>query len=412
MAAISWGAPVAHEPAQLRRAQREVERLAAKVITGWERQTPRFGFAEGKVGIAFALFEFAAAGVPETDDHAERAMVAAVEQFNSGGANPGLHSGIAGLGWLVDAWLGEEDLCGPIDESLREKVQLMKAEPNIGLRGGLSGIGLYAARRAPRVASARSLLEEVSAVLSRSAQQTPEGQTWSSSAAYLAARGGGGLFSTPQKVMREYGSAHGVAPVCLLLSQLQNQQVPEASSVSETLRWVWESTKPEPNRFGYVVGDSLRAPLNIFTWCTGDPGVALPCWLAATSSGLTQQAAQFLAFGQSLAKRIVDGERPASEGRIDLCCGLSGVLQVFSGWAAMSGDPLLADAARAVMKRLLDELATHDLTQLNLNLQFGVAGLAATLLAQITGKPPSWAGPLAMVMPEVKRPPIQSQAGP
>ena len=412
MAAMSWSTPVTHEPEQLRQAQSAVERLTARVVAGWELATPSFGLIEGKVGVAFALFELGAAGLPDDGDHADRALVAAVEQFNSGGASPGLHAGIAGLGWLVDAWLGEEDLCGPIDDSLREKVLAMKSEPNIGLRAGLSGIGLYAARRAPRVASARLLLEEISAVLAASVQYTPEGQTWNTPSSYLVARGGGSMFAGPQKVVREYGTAHGVAPLCLLLSQLQNQSVPSGSSLSETLRWVWESTKPEPNRFGYAVGDSTRAPLNIFTWCTGDPGAALPCWLAATSAGLAHQADQFLRFGRSLAKRIVEGERPGVEGRIDLCCGLSGVLQVFSGWAAMSGDPLLAEATRVIFKRLLDELVTHDLDGLTIDLQFGICGLAATLLAQLTGKAPSWAGPLAMVLPEVKTPPTQHQGGP
>ncbi len=412
MAAIAWETPVVHDPGSVRRAQSEVERLAAKLIAGWEQHVSMFGLIEGKVGVAFTLFELAAAGLAEVDDHAERALVAAVEQFNSSGANPGLHAGVAGLGWLVDAWLGEEDLCGPIDDSLREKVSQMKNEPNIGLRLGLSGIGLYAVRRAPRVASARLLLEEISQTLTSSVRRAPEGLTWNTSAAYLKARGAEGFFATPQQNIREYGSAHGVAPLCLLLSQLEKLRVPAASPVVETLRWVWGSTKAEPNRFGYAVGDSTRVPLNTFTWCTGDPGTALPCWLAATSSDLHPEADHFLTFGRSLAQRIVDGERPGLEGRIDLCCGLSGVLQVFSGWAAMSGDPLFAEASRVLLKRLLDELAGFELSRMSLDLQFGIGGVAATLLAQVNGKAPSWAGPLAMVLPDVKQPPTQSHGGP
>jgi lantibiotic modifying enzyme len=396
---MNWVTPVVHSPAAQRRAQLEVERLSADVVAKWENEVKAFGFIQGKVGVAFAMYELAAAGVPELDDHAERAMVAAVEQFNTGGANPGLHAGIAGLGWLIDAWLGEEELCGPIDESLLERLhQDRSAMPNIGLRAGLAGIGLYAARRAARVPTARVLLEHVSERLATSARHTPEGLTWATPVSYFESRGGKNAFG-PEAELREYGSAHGVAPVVLLLSELHAQRVPTALPIAETLRWFWATTHAESNRFGWVTSGSQREPMNLFTWCTGDPGVALPCWLAAQSTGLADESAKWLAFGRSLAQRVVDGERPSLEKRVDLCCGLSGVMQLFSIWAALSGDPLLADAARAVMVRLLDELQGADLNELGVGFQFGTAGIAAALLAQTTGQPPSWAGPLAMISP-------------
>jgi hypothetical protein len=234
-----------------------------------------FGFIEGKVGMGFACYELAAAGVADADEAAVRALVGAVELFNSGGAQPGLHGGIAGLGWLVDAWVADEDLCVPIDDSLRERVERMHdAEPVISLRAGLAGIGLYAARRAPRAASARALLASVSSLLARSAHRLPNGLVWNTPQRYLLGRDGASLFPTLPTTIREWGAAHGVAPVALLLSELQAQSVPDAPDTTQALEWIWSSAEPQPNRFGYAWGDGQRKGLNVGSWCTGDPGVA------------------------------------------------------------------------------------------------------------------------------------------
>ncbi len=407
---ISWSSPVELEAAQKRRAELEIERLTAQIIARWEAESGAFGLMDGKVGLGFSMYELAASGVPDADEHAERALVGAVDQFNTGGANPGLHSGIAGLGWLVDAWLGEEDLCGPIDDSLREKVEGMTApEPVISLRAGLIGIGLYAARRASRVSSARALLEAVAATLARASHQTREGLTWNTPGSYWEGRGGSSdLFKFENKVIREYGVAHGVAPLALLLSQMEQLGLSGVSSTSETLRWMWSTTQAEPNRFAWACSDSERTELNVATWCTGDPGVAFVSWLAARSSGLNEEAEKWASFGRELAQRFLGGERPARPERIDLCCGLAGVLQIFSSWAAMSGEPAFADVTRALLTRLLNELDTGGLDKLPIGLQFGLAGLAATLTAQTSGRPPAWAGPLAIALPHIKASPLAS----
>jgi len=407
MAELKWQTPIVLAPTVRSRVEAEVERLTAQILSRWDQEPEGFGFIQGKVGMSFAFYELAAAGVPETDVAAERALVGAVDLFNAGGANPGLHSGVAGLGWLVDAWVGEEDLCTPIDDSLRERVELMtEAKPLISLRAGLTGIGLYACRRVDRAHSARALLASVSHALVRSSQRTPQGLTWNTPRSYLMAREGKPLFpnENERKVIREWGVAHGVAPLALLLSQLEKHQIPGAAETRESLEWIWASTHREPNRFGWLWADGDRAELNRSAWCTGDPGVALSCWLAASAVGLREEQARWLELGHQLARRITGGERFSLEGRIDLCCGLSGVTQAFSSWAAVSGDPLLADAARALLMRLLDEVQKTDLAQMSLHLQFGVTGVALTLLAQLTHKAPAWAGPLAMTYPDARTP--------
>ncbi len=409
MTAVAWETPVELAPAEKHRAERVVEQLAAAVINRWEAEVPQFGLIEGKVGLGFALYELAAAGFAEADEHAERAVVGAVEAFNTSGANPGLHAGVAGLGWLVDAWVGEEDLCGPIDDSLTERVTAMQHEVLISLRAGLTGIGLYAARRARRgVPSARSLLEAVSAKLAGLSHETQLGLTWQTPGSYFRSR-----ISNPSdypnldevKAIHEWGSAHGLASLILLLGELQAQQVPGASSTQRALKWFWASRKPAPNRFSWVTFDGHEKPLNVFSWCTGDAGAGLPTWLAAKVAGLPHEQEEALSFGRGLATRIIEGERPGIEGRIDLCCGLSGVLQSFASWAALSGEPAFAEAARVVTSRLLEELASHKLEDHRVDLQFGLAGIAATLLGVVRGIEPAWAGPMAMGLPSAKSPP-------
>lgn len=390
-----WKTPVELEPQQQRRAELHLERLTSQVLRRWEREANGFGFMEGKVGVAFALFELASAGRSDTADHAARALAAAVDQFNAVGANASLHSGIAGLGWLIDAWVGDEDLCGPIDQSLTTHVnEMASANPVISLRHGLAGIGLYAARRAPRVATAHVLLKAVLSRLTEAAQVTPEGVTWNTPYSYFMNRDGGSVFASlgEHAVIREWGVAHGVASVVLLQSQSNTGPLRDA------LRWMWNSTQPESNRFGWVWADGERARLNVAAWCTGDHGVALSCWLAATVADLPDEATQWLRFGRVLAQRVIDGERPAVQKRLDLCCGLSGVLQGFSSWAALTGDPLFADAARACLNRVLDELEPVELEKESVMFQFGLSGIAAALLSMTSRRAPAWAGLLAMAL--------------
>ena len=260
--------------------------------------------------------------------------------------------------------------------------------------------------------SAKRLLDEISARLGALGIRGPDGVAWASPKAYLEKRTREDPWPelAATKQIFEWGSAHGVAPVILLLSQLAEQHVPGAPSVSEALRWVWASQPQRPNRYGWISMDGHLREANVFSWCTGDTGVALPCWLGATVNGLPEHAATALALGHSLAKRVIEGERPGVEKRIDLCCGLSGVLQSFVSWAAMSNDPVMAEASRRLLSRLVDEMSAIKTDDMTVDLQFGLAGIACTMVGLTTGIAPSWAGPLALALPNVGSPPAADSA--
>lgn len=82
---------------------------------------------------------------------------------------------------MIDAWVSDEALCVPIDASLYQSVERMTGpEPIAGLREGLAGLGLYAARRMGRAPSAKRLIEAVTSVQDRVGHRTDRGLTWNS----------------------------------------------------------------------------------------------------------------------------------------------------------------------------------------------------------------------------------------
>lgn len=401
-ARLTWRRPFELTTSDRLRVEAALDHLGRRVLDRWEAETSSFGFIDGKVGVAFALCELANVGHADAPSHAERAIVAAIDQFNAQSAGPSLHSGIAGLGWLIDRWSDAEALCTDIDESLSAHVHASPERPVVSLREGLIGVGLYASHRSRRADSARALLRAVSTEVNRAARLTEQGPTWLTPPNYLVSRGGTRLFTEAQQlgVIYEWSTAHGVAPMPLLLSQCEANDLGVASTSTElALQWLWATTQPQRNRFGWIQGDGRRVELPLNAWCTGDWGAILPMWLAAREAGLRDEADRALAFARELARRLLDGERPGEPQSVDLCCGLSSVVCIASSFAGFSSESIFGEAAVSLVRQTLDHLDRLDADALSVGFQFGLSGVVATLVSVLSGQPPSWAGLLAHAPP-------------
>ncbi|HRG96597.1 MAG TPA: lanthionine synthetase C family protein, partial [Polyangiaceae bacterium] len=277
---------------------------------------------------------------------AEHALERALEQLARAPLGPGLHSGLAGVGWVLANLVGgaddEDDPCAAVDSALAGVLEPATWTDPYDLIEGLVGLGVYALERAPRPAAKR-LLARIVDHLGRTARHEPPGVAW---------------WSDPEWVPPEWrtiphpdwnlGVAHGVPGVIALLGRVVAADVdaPTRAKARRLLEgavaWLLAQELPlgAGGCFAHAVAPGLpRAPARV-AWCYGDPGIAAALLIAARAAREPAWAQAAIRVARSAASRA-----EASTGVVDagLCHGAAGVAHIFHRLSRATDDARLAD---------------------------------------------------------------------
>jgi hypothetical protein len=400
--------------------------------------------------------ELAAARIGE-DDHAEVAMRhldAAIEAMATRPMGAGLYSGFPGVAWVVthidevlrahapetagDAAAGDggeqddggeddggEDDGGEqgdgdeIDHALLDLARMQPWRHDYDLISGLVGMGVYALERL-RHPAAQACLAAIIDRLDELAERQPAGVTWHTSPELLPphqrAQCPGGFYNL--------GLAHGVPGVIGLLAGTWAAGVARdhvGPLLEQAVAWLQAHALPPGGgaRFAWVTAPEVAPEPTRSAWCYGDPGVAAALLLAGQATG----NASFLAAARELGLGVA--ARPhADTGVVDagLCHGSAGLGHVLHRLYRGTGEPALAEAARAWLAATLDMRdpgagasvagfrAYSSLGQGRLDwspdpgMLTGAAGVALALLAGLGHVSPDWDRALMLSLPRPARP--------
>jgi hypothetical protein len=428
------------------------------------------GLAGGSAGIALLYAylacaeragdaELAAARIGE-DDHAEVAMRhldTAIEAMATRPMGAGLYAGFAGIAWAVthveellrahapemtedpageaaagdgeqdggeqdggeqdggEQDGGEQDDGGDaIDHALLDLVRTQPWRHDYDLISGLAGMGVYALERL-RHPAAHACLAAIIDRLDELAERQPAGVTWHTAPALLPdhqrAQCPGGYHNL--------GLAHGVPGVIGLLAGawaagvLRDRVGP---LLEQGVAWLQAQALPPDRgaRYAWVVAPEVAREPTRSAWCYGDPGVAAAVLLAGQATG----NASLLAAARELALGVA--ARPRGDaGVVDagLCHGSAGLGHVLHRLYRGTGEPALAEAARAWLAAALDmrdpgagpsvagfrAYTAQGRGQLDWSadpgLLTGAAGVALALLAGLGHVSPDWDRALMLSLP-------------
>lgn len=415
------------------------------------------GLAGGHAGIAL-LYAYLAraehAGEAElaaarigADDHADAAMRhldVAIEAMATQPMGAGLYSGFPGIAWAVthiDEALGAiaggaaegdgdgspddpdgdgDDGGADIDLALLDLVRTQPWRHDYDLISGLAGMGVYALERR-RHAGAQACIGAILDRLDELAERQAAGVTWHTAPALLPdhqrAVCPGGYYNL--------GLAHGVPGVVGVLAGMWTAGVERdrvGPLLEQAVAWLLAHRLPpgQGARFPWVHAPEVRPEPTRSAWCYGDPGVAAVLLMAgqATRNPSFVEAARELALG-------VAARPHADAGVVDpgLCHGSAGLGHVLHRLYLGTGEPALAEAARAWLAAALDmrdttaaasvagfrAYALADDTRLDWRpepgLLTGAAGVALALLAGLGTVPPDWDRALMLSLPPPAPPP-------
>jgi hypothetical protein len=325
-----------------------------------------------------------------------------------------LYSGLTGVGWamahLRSLWPGRdgEDDLAEIDEVLLDHLSQSPWRGDYDLIEGLVGFGVYALERLPRPA-ATACLERVVDRLAETAEPQGEGSAWWTDPAWLPAE-------TRAEFPDGYynlGLAHGVPGVIGLLGRVCAAGVVQDKArllLDGAVRWLLEQDGPDG--FGYWVTPGTQRDRARLAWCYGDPGVA------AALLGPARCVAEPAWESSALAIAHRAAERPFEDAGIKdaaLCHGCAGLGHLFNRMSQATGEPELAQAARAWFERTLamrrpgrgiggyeawrpDE-AVGQTWSADPGLLNGATGIALALLAATTPIEPAWDRMLLVSIP-------------
>lgn len=341
--------------------------------------------ASGSAGLAVCSGQFART---RADQKAAEAAVThlevAVDTVLTSTLSSSLYSGFVGVAWaveLVDRLLGSggETASGDIDDALARLLQRYPEDAPYDLTSGLTGLGVYALARWPRLGAVQCALGVVEQ-LARRARHDPDGIFWLSPH----------RLDLPARV--DLGVAHGIAGVIAFLARaywlgLARQVVRPLldGAVSWLLTHLVDT--PAGPTVPYLVADGVAPAPARSAWCHGDPGVAIALLLAA------QDVAQpaWAAVATDLAVRAAV-RPPYQSGVADagLCHGSAGLVHLFNRMHQMTAEPVLADAARFWVERTLELCTTAGPAYGGAGLLEGAAGVAVAMEAASTTAEPVW----------------------
>jgi hypothetical protein len=317
-----------------------------------------------------------------------------------------------------------DDGAGEIDEALLGLVRTQPWTHDYDLISGLVGMGVYALERLPRPA-AQQCLADILDRLDERAERGPDGTTWHTPPALLPPHQ---LVEHPDGHYN-LGLAHGVPGVIGLLGAMWAADVarPRVGPLLErAVAWMLSRALPPGlgARYDWAQGSApnagpaagidaaadagaaAEAPKPTRSaWCYGDPGVAAALLLAGRATG----NARWIEEARALALGIA-GRAEADAGVVDagLCHGSAGLAHVLYRLYQGTGEPALAEAARAWLARTLDMRApgmTPNVAgfrarssdaqgtpcwEADPGLLTGAAGVALALLAGLGHAPPDW----------------------
>lgn len=369
--------------------QRPFARLAARLDSRTARATSRRArsLSSGLPGIALAC-AYADAVQPDRgwSELAERTLAAALETARDI-TGVGLFSGVAGLSWVTTHLLddaGEGPIDG-VDAIILDA--LTRGELPFDLVSGVAGIGVYALERLPRP-SAAELARAAIRILGERADHTPSGITWKTPARFVESS----LRSDHPDGYHNPGMAHGVAGVVGFLAAAVRRGFSEAVPLLEpAATWLWRHR---------TLRASARRSRD--AWCVGAPGMAL----ALHATGVALDDSRWTARALELARAAAQ-QNPSDANLEDasLCHGDAGVAHVFLRLYQSTGDPVLRDAARRPLRRLvrrgrsrrtLAQLAYQRFTPTGrrpavvLGWLNGLAGVVLVLCAALCEAEPAW----------------------
>jgi hypothetical protein len=340
----------------------------------------------------------------------EYATASMAEQPGTGS----LYSGLTGVGWAVAhlqcrlrGVAGEDDLA-EIDEALLDHLEQSPWRGEYDLIEGLVGFGVYALEGLPRPA-ATDCLERVVDRLAESAKSQGESTTWWTDPAWLPsetrAEFPGGYYNL--------GLAHGVPGVIGLLGQVCAAGVAHDKArplLDGAVRWLLDQDGQDSFANWVVPGTTgNKARL---AWCYGDPGVAAALLGAARCVEEPAWEAAALAIARRAAQRPSDQSGVRDAG---LCHGSAGLAHLFNRMFQATGEPWLAEAARAWIERTLtmrrpgqgiggyeawnSDEAGGPTWSADPGLLNGATGIALALLAATTSIEPRWDRMLLLSIP-------------
>jgi hypothetical protein len=374
-----------------------------------------FSLAGGSAGLAVLHGYLAQSGHGhESDALARRYLQHAAAAVAERPGTASLYSGLTGVGWAVAHLqsrlpdVDRENDLAEIDEVLLDHLDRSPWRDDYDLIVGLVGFGVYALERLPRPA-ATACLERVVDRLAETAEHHEDRVTWWTNPAWL-----------PSETRAEFscgyynlGLAHGVPGVIGLLGQVCAAGVAHDKArplLDGAVRWLLDNDGPDGFANWVVPGTTgNKARL---AWCYGDPGIAAALLGAAGCvAGPAWEAAAL-----AIARRAV--ERPYAEAGIKdaaLCHGCAGLGHLFNRMFQATGEPWLAEAARAWFERTLtmsrpgrgiggyeawkaDEAGGQSWSS-DPDLLNGATGIALALLAATTSIEPRWDRMLLMSIP-------------
>lgn len=328
---------------------------------------------------------------------------------------PGLFSGFSGVAWAAN-YVASETTSGQFDEGSYEEIDetilqyvLRRDSPvPYDLIDGLVGLGCYALSRLQHTSASRCF-QAILGRLHSTAQWTRYGAAWPTDPATLN-----------EEARREFangafhlGMAHGLAGVISFLSFADSKGVLDndgrqllhgAGSFLMAHRQVGRSgTFARSVHVGQPAG-----PVN-WSWCWGDPGIAISLFSAGQALG--ESGWEDVAVG---VMRDLAAHEPWREGSFDvsLCHGYAGIGHMFNRFYHLSGDDSFAEAARRALRLTLnsrtkdmgvggfrfirdrqDDQVTWAAAPGYLT---GSAGVGAALASACTSSTPTWDHPMML----------------
>lgn len=346
----------------------------------------RGSLATGDAGIAlFFAYLHRARPARGFDELARRRLDRAVDWLRAEPVAAHLHSGAAGVAWVL-AHVAEDvsfdidagDGLAEIDALVERQVDLPRGQA-LDFVGGLAGLAFYALARWPRPAARRTLAACV-AQLESAAEPAGRGCCWP-----VRSLAEGSPPSYPEGSV-DLGVAHGLGGLLAVLAQIgAHDSVPErarrlAEGAVDFLRA--QRRDGALSAFPDVLVPGRPARAARAAWCYGDPGLAAAWHTAALALGRDDWQRESAALACRAARRP-----PATAGVQDasLCHGAAGLGLAFQRLSRASADGDLARAAAAWYERALHAPPAQDPSLLT-----GSAGIGLGLLAAVSRIEPAW----------------------
>ncbi|MBL8953102.1 MAG: lanthionine synthetase C family protein [Myxococcaceae bacterium] len=388
VASRSWQ-PLVTERAERDRVIAELGRLADALARVEVDDAPL------RAEVALAL-HYAEEVLPERG-YRDAAMAQLSQAIDASSTAPSLalYGGVAGLAWVVEhltepeASQSEEDLNEEVDAFFLQALGAPPWRGHFDLISGLCGLGVYALERGARptgVELRRRVLER----LAELAEPSADG---------LAFAKPHGLRRPDRDLdfRRDLGMAHGLSGVIAFLSLVGESSGTVERLLIEALRFLTTRGKSPDGGFGYAHDAHQNARV---AWCYGDLGIACALWLAALRLGEPRIR------DEAVAAALRAAARPyADTGIVDasLCHGTAGAAHLFNVlWQSLGARPLREAAHRSVTsllerarpsERLGDDRTFDARTnrwEPTHSFLMGSAGIALTLTAAISERPPDW----------------------